>query len=266
MKPYYHDEQYGITIYHGDCRDILPHLEPVDLVLTSPPYGNLREYGGHPFDWKTTINSIVPIIKVGGVCVWVVGDETIDGSESGESFRQTLYFLSKGLKLHDTMIYEKAGFSSPSNNRYHQIFEYMFVLCNDYVSTFNGIKDKKNTWDSWGKNTKRQIDGQLKDLGKRKGMTDYGLRYNVWRYVIGAGNSSPDAIAFDHPAIFPEKLATDHIVSWSNQNDTVLDPMCGSGTTLKIAKALGRKAIGIEIEKKYCDIAIERLRQGVLEL
>ncbi len=261
IKPYY--EEKGITIYHGDCREILPELEPVDLVLTSPPYDNLRDYGGHGFDWKSTIDAIIPVMLPGGVCVWVVGDATIDGSETGTSFKQALYFLNKGLKLHDTMIYEK---NSPplTHRRYEQYFEYMFVISKDIPKTFNPLEDIKLYRDNRKiKAVRRERDGSS-DLGFASQKTTK-IRGNVWRYKIGGGHVTKDKVAYDHPAIFPEALAHDHIYSWTNTNNTVLDPMCGSGTTLKISKQLNRKAIGIEIEEKYCEIAVKRLAQGVLD-
>jgi DNA modification methylase len=269
MKPYYHDEQYGITIYHGDCRDILPHLEPVDLVLTSPPYDNLRDYGGHGFDYVSTIEAIAPIIKEGSVCVWVVGDATDNGSESGSSFRHALKFMDLELNLHDTMIYMKNGPSYPSQDKYYQVFEYMFVFSKCRPRVFNPLRDRENLWfkQKWSKiRTRRTVKGELKtqDWHKDEG-EQFGTRFNVWMYNVGAGYQG-DVFCYLHPASFPEELANDHILSWSNPNDTVLDPMCGSGTTLKMAKLLGRKAIGIEIEEKYCEIAVQRLAQEVLPL
>jgi len=264
-KPYY--EQDGIVIFNADCREILPHLPKVDLVLTSPPYDDLRDYGGHGFDWKSTIDAIVPNVKEGGVCVWIVGDETKNGSETCSSFFQALHFRQLGLNLHDTMIYSKAGFAFPSNDRYHQIFEYMFVFSKGKPSVFNPIKDRKNIYKKRGGDVKRQKDGSMK-FGNNGGkeLSEYGQRYNIWEYKIGGGNVTKDFIAYNHPAIFPESLAADHIISWTNQDNIVLDPMCGSGTTLKMAKIHKRKAIGIEIEEKYCEIAVKRLGQGVLPL
>lgn len=263
IKPYY--EENGITIYHGDCREILPTLEPVDLVLTSPPYDNLRDYGGHGFDWKSTIDAIVPAMRPGGVCVWVVGDETVDGSETGTSFRQALYFLDKGLKLHDTMIYQKNGSALPSNVRYLASFEYMFVVSNGKPKAINLLKDRKNIYrERWGGGrVVREKDGSLSARGNYSA-DEFGIRFNIWKLNNGYGYGTKDIVTWEHPASFPESLAYGHISSWSNQNDVVLDPMSGSGTTLKVAKQLGRKAIGIEIEEKYVKIAIDRLRQEVL--
>ena len=197
--------------------------------------------------------------------VWVVADATVNGSETGTSFKQALYFKEIGFNLHDTMIYLKNGFSNPSLNRYHQIFEYMFIFSKEKPKTFNPIKDRKNKYAGetcWGKNTVRQKDGTLEER-KRRVNSEYGMRFNVWKYKVGGGIGQKDKIAYKHPATFPEQLAYDHIISWSNENDIVLDPLCGSGTTLKMAEKLNRKWIGIEINPKYCEIAKQRIIKEV---
>lgn len=262
--PYYNHA--GITIYHGDCLEILPQLDPVDLVITSPPYGEIRDYEGYSWDFKKIANALKVIIKPGRIIVWVVGDQTKDGSESLESFRQALYFKEIGLKIHDTMIYQKDGSSKPYSNRYYQIFEYMFVISKGIPKVSNLIKENRKPWQmgrySYG-TTRELKTGKLIKMQYEKGNQDK-TKNNIWLYGTGFNKSTKDKIAFKHPAIFPEALARDHIISWSNQKDIVLDPMCGSGTTLKLAKALGRRAIGIEIEEKYCEIAAQRLAQEVL--
>ena len=266
MKPYYQDKY--ATIYHGDCLELLPDMPKVDLVLTSPPYDSLRDYGGHEWNFNFISNEIVKKMMLGSVLVWVVGDETKNGSESGTSFRQALRFMSIGLNLHDTMIYQKNSMSMPDIVRYYQVFEYMFVFSFGRPKTINLLKDKKNRWagySNFGEKSNRGKNGVLKKTGKVI-VGDYGVRNNIWKYNTGKGYSSTDGIAFQHPAIFPETLAGDHIKSWSSVGDIVLDPFMGSGTTLKKAKQLNRKAIGIEIEEKYCEIAAQRLRQEVLDL
>ena len=182
-EPYYQDK--WVTIYHGDCREILPELPAVDLVLTSPPYDDLREYSGKGFDFKTVIDSIIPMLGGGSVCVWVVGDAVIDGSESGNSFRQALRFINGGLSLHDTMIYEKNGAAYPANdksNRYTQIFEYMFVMSNGKPKTTNLLRDKFNIWagsGTFGQNSERQRDGEIKKRGKFI-VPPYSIRNNIF--------------------------------------------------------------------------------------
>lgn len=237
--------------------------ESIDLVITSPPYDNLRDYDGYRFNFWELGFQLIRTLKQGGVIVWVVGDATINGSETGTSFRQALYFKDAGLRLHDTMIYRKNNFSNPSTVRYPQVFEYMFVFSKGRPKTFNPIKDRKNKYfgqTSWGRNTVRQKDGSLKERPK-KVIAEYGMRYNIWKYNVGKGFSAKGDTAYEHPAIFPEQLARDHIISWSNPSDIVLDPMCGSGTTCLAAKQLGRDYIGIDISEKYCDIAQRRINE-----
>ena len=269
----YFETDNGI-LYCNDAIEQLPLFadEVIDLVVTSPPYDNLRYYSTKNkkeleniwnFEkFKIVAKELYRIMAKGGVLVWVVGDATINGSETGSSFRQALYFKDEcGFKLHDTMIYLKHNFSNPSSNRYHQVFEYMFVFVKDKLKTFNPIKDRKNKWagqSCWGRNTIRTRNGELKEVKKRI-ISEYGMRYNVWRYNIGYGFGQKDRIAYNHPATFPEQLAYDHIISWSNEGDIVLDPLCGSGTTLKMAEKLNRKWIGIEINPEYCEIAKQRV-------
>ena len=260
MKPYY--EQDGITIYNADCRDVLPTLEPVDLVLTSPPYGTIRDYEGFSFDWRESLRLISQVVSVGGVVVWNVADETINGSESGDSFRQALFMVDEcGMKLHDTMIWVKEGVNFPESNRYFSAHEYMFVFSNGKLKTFNPIEDRKNIYAGMLMHgTDRKKNGETPQVhGKGRAVKDYGMRYNWWKI-----NNSPSKEAGGHPAPMPSGMATGHIRSWSNEGDTILDPFMGSGTTLRAAKDLGRNAIGIEIEERYCEIAANRLAQGVL--
>lgn len=262
IEPYYQTD-LGV-LFHGDCLEIMPCLEPVDLVVTSPPYDNLRTYGGHEFNFEPIARGLEGIVVPGGIIVWVVNDSVVNGSESLSAFKQVLYFVEKlHFNLHDTMIYQKNGPAYPSQLRYYQIFEYMFILSNGVPKTFNPLKDRLNKWygEKWSKKrSRRQKTGELKDStwnaseGGR-----YGIRFNIWKYQTGAGYSAQDKIAFEHPAIFPEGLARDHILSWSNENDLILDNMCGSGTVLNEAEKLNRRWIGIEIEEKYCEIAARRI-------
>jgi len=253
-------------IYCGDSAQVLKTFEAnsIDLTVTSPPYDKLRKYNGYTFDFKTIAQELFRITKQGGVVVWVVGDETIKGSESGTSFKQALYFKEIGFNLHDTMIYEKNNFSNPSINRYHQIFEFMFVFSKGKPKTFNPIKDRKNIYagtTNWGENKTRQKDGSFKER-KKKIYTEFGMRFNIWRYVTSKGFATKDSFAYEHPAVFPEQLAYDHILTWTNENDIVLDPMAGSGTVPKMAKGLNRQWIAIDCSLEYCDLIKRRLKCG----
>jgi len=260
-----HQQNYNLPINKIICGDAVEvlfkfPLASIDLVVTSPPYDNLRDYNNYVFNFKGIVLQLKKVLKTGGVIVWVVGDATIKGSETGTSFRQALYFKKLGFNLHDTMIYSKNGFANPSCNRYHQTFEYMFIFSKGPPKTFNPIKDRKNLNKRRGGFTKRQKNGTMKlQIGKTIFLNEFGQRWNIWQYEIGLGKVSSNKIAHQHPAIFPEKLAIDHILSWSNPGDLILDPMCGSGTTCVAAKQLNRRYIGIDISKEYCNIAKERL-------
>jgi len=251
------------TIIHGDCIEEMDNMpkESIDLTVTSPPYDNLRTYEGslqwHEGIWKQVIEGLYRVTKKGGVVVWVVGDATIKGSETGTSFKQALYGIKCGFNLHDTMIWNKGSFTNPSSNRCHQVFEYMFVLSRGKPDTFNEILDRKNKYLG-----RRGASGRDKDGNRKTGFSEvtreYGQRFNIWNQSIGGNISYKGKI--NHPAIFPENLAHDHIKSWSNEGDTVFDPFLGSGTTGKIARQLNRNFIGIEKVEKYFDIAQERIK------
>ena len=249
-------------VIQGDCLEVMKQMpdKSVDLVLTSPPYDNLRDYQCYDFNFEEIAKELFRIIKDGGVVVWVVGDATIDGSETGTSFKQALYFKEIGFNLHDTMIYSKQNPMPLNSNRYENAFEYMFVFSKGKLNTFNPIKEKSGTAGITNHGTYYKPDGSLvKKHGSGKVVKDEKVKSNIWVYPIGFNSEGTG-----HPATFPQKLAADHIKSWSNENDIVLDPMNGSGTTTKMAKFLGRKFIGIEISEKYCQIARERLKQEVL--
>jgi len=243
-------------IYNENCLDTMKRMEDnlIDLTVTSPPYDNLRDYDGYEFDFESIVKELYRVTKDGGVVVWVVGDSTVKGSETGSSFKQALYFKEVGFNLHDTMIYQKNNFSNPSNNRYHQIFEYMFIFSKGSIKVFNPIKDRKNKRVGVRKvSPLRNIDGEMIRSNKIKTVSEFGQRYNVW--------ITPTQNIKGHPAPFPEKLASDHIISWSNEGDLIYDPFLGSGTTAKMAKINKRNYIGSEISKDYCKIAEKRLQQ-----
>lgn len=232
----------------------------IDLVVTSPPYDNLRDYNGFSFEFEKVAMELFRVIKTGGVLVWIVSDSTVNGSETVTSAEQKLYFKSIGFNIHDTMIYEKNGASLPDATRYLQCFEYMFIFSKGKPKTINKIKDRKNRFiERWGKGrVVREKDGSLSPRGNYRA-DEYGFRFNIWRFNTGAGYSTKDELAFKHPAIFPEKLAADHIYSWSNKGDLVYDPFMGSGTVAKMAHIQERNWIGSEISQEYVDIANKRI-------
>lgn len=236
-------------VIHGDCLEVMQNIpdKSIDMILTSPPYDNLRTYNGYSFDFEGIVKELYRVTKDGGVVVWIVGDATIKGSETGTSFKQALYFKEIGFNLHDTMIYEKNSCSFPARkngNRYSQIFEYMLVFSKGKPKTSNLLCDKKNKW------------AGHKDFSKKlkNPVPQYSPRNNIWKYTTSFNGVK-------HPAPFPEKLANDHILSWSNPGDIILDPMAGSGTTLKMAKLNNRQFIGIEISQEYIDIINKRLSE-----
>ena len=255
-------EDYINKIICGDCLEVMKGIpdNSVDLTVTSPPYGQIRDYKGYNFDFE---NIAKELYRISATVVWVVNDQTVGGSESGESFRQALYFKEIGFNLHDTMIYLKDGFPFPEATRYQPIFEYMFVFTKGKIKTFNPIK-KKNIWGNLVyKERERGKDGVVHSKDERYILNE-GNVSNCWFYRVGYMKSTTDTFAYDHPAIFPDNLAYDHILSWSNKGDIILDPMSGSGTVAKMAKFSGRKFIGIEISQEYCEIAQRRLAQEYL--
>jgi site-specific DNA-methyltransferase (adenine-specific) len=259
-----------IELIQGDCLEKMKDIpdNSVDMVLTSPPYDNLRSYkdsldwGEHI--WKPVIEELFRVIKKGGVVVWVVGDSTFKGSETGTSFKQALWAKECGFNLHDTMIYQKITCAMPSPNRYLSNFEYMFVFSSGKPKTYNLIEDRKNRFpERWGKGRKvRKKDGSWSYRENYKAK-EYGRRFNIWQYNNGGqGYGSSDKFANEHPATFPEQLAHDHIISWSNEGDMILDPFAGSGTVGKMAKQLNRNCILIEKVEEYFKIAEKRITEA----
>lgn len=252
-------------IHQGDCLSFMKSLPDkcVDLTVTSPPYDGLRDYNGYSFDFEKIAHELFRITKEGGVVVWVVGDATVDGSETGTSFKQALFFKEIGFNLHDTMIYQKNSFPFPPSNRYFGVFEYMFVLSKGIPKTTNLKRVATKSQETNNTSSQRNQDGTVSKLKYETGKSDR-IKENVWLYETGYNKSTNDTGAFEHPAIFPEQLAADHIVSWSNNGDIVFDPFMGSGTTAKMAKILSRKFLGCELSEKYVAIANERLKQDYL--
>jgi len=227
--------------------------ECVDLVVTSPPYDDLRTYGGHSWDFYGVAWNLARVLKPGAVIVWNVADQTKDGSETGTSMRQALHFQSLGLNLHDTMIYQVAGTGAKGSNlAYWQEWEYCFVLSKGKPKAWNPIKTGKTTTTG---GERRKNTGEVKQQRDRQ--ENEGRPGNIWRYAVGQDSTG-------HPAPFPYKMAADHIVSWSNKGDIVLDPFMGSGTTAKAAQELGRHYIGFEINPEYVEICQRRTAQTTL--
>ena len=252
-------EEYINKVIQGDCLEVMKGIpdKSVDMVLTSPPYDNLRDYKGYTFNFEGIAKEIYRVLKDGGVCVWVVGDATIKGSETGTSFKQALYFKEIGFNLHDTMIYRKINPMPVKSNRYLPCFEFMFVLSKGKPKSVNLIREKTLATGKEKYTGTQQENGKFGVYGKNRNLERD--KYNVWDIKVGSNQSTKDKIAFQHPAIFPEKLAEDHILSWSNEGDIVLDPMAGSGTTLKMAKKNNRNYVGIEIAPEYIEIIKNRL-------
>jgi len=257
------DENYRII--NGECLTEMRKLSNdfIDLTVTSPPYDSIRDYKGFPpLDYVSISRELFRITKPGGCVVWIVADGTIDGGETGTSFRQALAFQAAGFKIYDTMIWQKKGISFPSIVRYQQCFEYMFVFSKGKPSTTNIIRDRKNK--SAGRimhGTERQSDGSTRPiranaLGKRHG--DIGLRWNIWNMTGEQSN----LIRKLHPATFPEQIAVDHIRTWSKPGDLIFDPFAGSGTTGVAAKGQGRRFLGFEISSEYCESAIQRIEES----
>ena len=254
-----------INLMLGDCLERMKEIPDgsVDLTVTSPPYDNLRSYNGNNEQWgehvwKAVIKDLYRITADGGVVVWVVGDATIKGSETGTSFRMALFAMELGFNLHDTMIYEKAQSCFGSTKCYLQAFEYMFVFSKGSPKSINFIRDRENVR---GGVTESTVSSGL-DKSGRSGERIYktaekkGKRKNIWKYGVGGGTTG-------HPAVFPEKLAHEHIISWSNEGDTIFDPFMGSGTTGKMAKLLNRRFIGIELDPEYFAVAKQRIESAV---
>lgn len=261
LTPYFTTE-LG-TLYCADCQEALKEINDnsIDLTVTSPPYDNLRDYKGYSFNFNEIARELYRVTANGGVVVWVVKDAVIDGNRTLTSYRQAIFFQEIGFKVFDVIIWSKPSSSLPHNNRYHDTFEYMFIFSKGTPKTINLLKDRKNKYGgetTWSERTVREKDGTLTKKGKAV-INEFGVRYNIWSISAGFAKSTDEDCAFGHPATFPEQLAKDHIMSWSNTGDTVLDPFMGSGTTGKMAEHTGRKWTGIEISKEYCDIIVNRL-------
>jgi DNA modification methylase len=244
------------TIHNENCLDTMARMEDdfVDLTVTSPPYDNLRTYNGYSFDFENIAKELYRVTKEGGIVVWIVGDATVKGSETGTSFKQALFFKECGFKLHDTMIWNKPN-SMPNviKTRYRSSFEYMFVFTKGKPKTTNMIQEPCKYAGVSIKRTKGNIEAIGKDKSNLTTKSEK-IKSNVWDFIVAGTN-------YGHPATFPEQLANDHIMSWSNEGDIVYDPFMGSGTTAKMAIVNNRRYVGSEMSKEYCEIAEERINK-----
>lgn len=258
-------KKYLNTIIEGNCVEVMKNFDEgiIDLTVTSPPYDNLRSYKGYTFPFEEIVSELYRITADGGIVVWVVNDATIDGSETGTSFKQALKFMEIGFKLHDTMIFQKTNpIPQIYRKRYNGIFEYMFVFVKGKCpKTHNpimvdclhaGLELNGTTYKNFSK-------GEQKREKLANPVKNQKIKGNIWEYVVG--KRQEDQEAKGHPAPFPCELVRDHIRSWTNQGDVVFDPMSGSGTTARVAVEMGRNYIGIDISHEYCEIARERIKQ-----
>lgn len=263
-----------VKLYQGDCLEVMDRLIEngikIDLTVTSPPYDNLRSYNGNnelwnENVWKGILDRLYKITKEGGVVVWVVGDgHDKEGSETLTSFKHALYAKEIGFNMHDTMIYQKNSYPFPPVNRYYQQFEYMFVLSKGKPKTTN-IQTQKTVWKKKKEevSTTRNFDGSTSTMKYEKGKENRKMD-NVWVINTGYMRTTKDKKAYKHPAIFPEEMCERHILSWSNEEDIVFDPMMGSGTTGKMAIFNNRNFVGIELDENYFNIAKERIEKAKL--
>ncbi len=246
-------------IFRSDCVEFMKSMDEnsIDLTVTSPPYDELRDYKGYSFDFENIAKQLFRVTKKGGVVVWVVGDKIKKGNKTLTSFKQALYFQQIGFNVHDVMIYRKKNTPFMRSNAYTNCFEFMFILSKNSPKTFIPLKVKTVRQGKEMLPFNKGADGVNKkimaELKPEKTMT------NIWEYAVGFGGSTSDRLAFEHPAIFPERLAEDHILSWTKENDIVFDPMCGSGTTCKMAKKNNRHYIGCDISEDYVKLAKKRL-------
>ena len=258
-------DRHAGTLIVGNCVEVMRGWPDgiIDLTVTSPPYDKLRDYNGYEFPFEEIADELYRVTARGGVLVWVVGDR-INGGRSLTSFRQAIYFQEIGFSAHDIMIYQKKNTPFMRSNAYTNAYEMMFVLSKGKPTTFNALKEPTQRHGREMLTHNKLPDGinkkKLGELKKEK------TRTNIWSYAVGLGGTTRDKIAFQHPAVFPEKLAEDHINSWSNPGDLVLDPMCGSGTTGKMALSNGREFVGIDISAEYIHIAQQRLIQSNLSV
>lgn len=257
----------GIQLMQGDCLELMKDIpdESVDLTVTSPPYDNLRTYNGNIDQWcfekfQAIAHELYRITKDGGVVVWNVGDATIKGSETGTSFRQALYFKECGFNIHDTMIWQKTNpMPKMKTSRYFDVFEYMFVFSKGKPKTFNPIMVECKLGGKVYNSTCKNMGGESGRTKKTFVLNSQRYKNNIWEMSVAQNKTG-------HPAVFPEALANDHIISWSNPGDVVLDCFMGSGTTGIACINTGRQFIGMEIDPGYFEIAERRINEATEQM
>lgn len=245
------------TIQCGNNVELIKQIDDcfVDLTVTSPPYDGLRKYNGFSFDFENLAKELFRVTKGGGVVVWIVSDQTYDGSETGTSFKQALFFKEVGFNLYDTMIWLKPSPQAPTEGRYYDVFEYMFVFSKGKPKTLNLLCDRKNKSEgTTSRKETRSCKEDRKTLNETRTVKQYSRRFNVWEIARDVNET-------EHPAVFPEKLAEGHILTFSEKGDVVFDPFVGSGTVAKVAEYHGRNYIGFDISEKYCEIARNRVKE-----
>jgi len=250
------------TIIHGDCVDVMKSFpdDSIDLCITSPPYDKLRDYNGFRFDIDAVTPELYRIMKPGGVVVWIVDDGTHRKSRTASSIKHINSFLNCGFGVHDWMVFKKKGIRYPDSSRYYNAFEFMPIFSKGFPKTINQIADRANK--SVGqrrKYSRREKNGRITQMKKSVETKEFGVRTNVWEYSTSSNCNAPDKLAFKHPAIMPLQLAEDHVVSWSNRGETVLDICCGSGQVPIAAMIRDRRYIGIDCSSEYVELAEERL-------
>lgn len=251
-------------IYNGDAEEVLKLFpnNSIDLVVTSPPYDNLRKYNGTGDGWteekfKAIANELFRVLKDGGVIVWNVYDKTENGSKTGTSLRQCLYFQEIGLNINDYMIWEKSN-AMPvvAQPRYNPCFEFMWILSKGKPKTFNPIKVPCKCAGQIYDSTCKNIGGENGRTHKTFNINSTKTDKNIWTFAVAQNKTK-------HPAVFPYELPYRHIKTWSNEGETVLDPFMGSGTTALACCDLKRNYIGIEMNKEYCELIQERINQYI---
>jgi len=251
----------------GDCcekiKELIDKGIKTDLTITSCPYDDLRNYDGKiQFDeskWRELIPLLYDITNDGGVVVWIVNDMVKNGSKTGTSFKQALAFMDAGFNLNDTMIWSKLNpMPQVKQPRYNQCFEYMFVFSKGKPKTFNPImvpcKCAGQNYDS----TCKRMGGENGRTEKHFIINKEKVKSNIWECAVAQNKTV-------HTAVFPLQLIIDHIKSWTNEGDTVLDPFVGSGTSGIAALQLNRNFIGIDIVPEYCKLTEEQILNEITD-